>query len=91
MDSISPEDRIRATAPPVVAAPLAVRPYLPSWFDHLKAWAERLPGGPYSFYLALGALCLGLELTVKWADQNYPAHFQPWNLVLTLMGSTSWR
>jgi hypothetical protein len=49
-------------------------------------WIDRLPGGPYSFYLALGAVSLSLEVGVKWADQTYPAHFQPWHLMFALMG-----
>jgi hypothetical protein len=86
VDTVSPEESAGATTPPPVAAPLVAQPYPPSWFDHLKAWAERLPGGPYSFYLALAAVCLGLEGGVKWADHTYPAHFQPWHLVMALMG-----
>ena len=56
---------------------LATRPYPPGWFDHFKAWVERLPIPTWLFYLLLAALFVIIELGVQWQSGNLSANALP--------------
>lgn len=61
-----------------------VPPYPRSWFDHLKAWVERLPGPPWAFYLLLGFAIALVASAIQWREGTYPpGTFDPWLVLFT--------
>lgn len=48
-------------------------PYLPSWFDRLAAWVDRLPGPAWAFYLVLGIGVSVAGSAIEWREGAYPA------------------
>jgi hypothetical protein len=47
---------------PVEGPPAVVRPYAPSWVNHLTAWIDRLPGPSWAFYL----VAMGVAVLMQW-------------------------
>lgn len=50
----------------------ATLPYPPSWLDRFSQWVERLPGPPWAYYLAIGAVGYGLSSVMRWLDGRQP-------------------
>ena len=57
--------------------------YLPSWFDHLKVWVERLPGPAWLFYLGGALILCGLRTILEWVDGTYPVGTLDTTLIFT--------
>lgn len=48
------------------------RPYAPSWVNHLNAWAARLPGSNWLYYLGLGLILFFIPSIVYWNEGVFP-------------------
>jgi hypothetical protein len=65
----------------VATEPFAL-PYPPSWFDHFKAWVDRLPMPYWGFYLLVGAVLFSAFTLIEWQGGALPVGtfnaFQAW-------------
>jgi hypothetical protein len=71
--TLSPTQSVEGTFTP---------PYPPGWFDHFKAWVERLPMPYWVFYLLVATLFFALFTVIEWQVGALPFGtlnaFQAW-------------
>lgn len=45
-----------------------VRPYPPSWLNHLNGWLRRLPGPSWTYYVGLWIVLVAIQVAILWGE-----------------------